>query len=153
MNRRKRVYIACPISRPDTPAGLLANIRRADAAMLALLRAGFAPFNPALSVYAGGVDTGHGVSEELPAVYATAHKLANGEFRTDVSHADWLAMGFAWIEVSDAVLRLPGESVGADAECEHAGKVGVPVFCDIEELMAAMGAAVTPSSADREPAA
>jgi hypothetical protein len=148
----KRIYIACPISRPDTPAGLLANVRRADAAMLALMRAGYAVFNPALSVYAGGCDTGVGQCETLPPVYAAADRRANGEFQ-ELSHADWLAMDFAWIEVSDAVLRLPGESVGADAECEHAGKVGVPVFDDMGELVAAMGAAITPSSGDREPAA
>lgn len=127
----KRVYIACPISRPDTPAGLMANIRRADAAMLALMRAGFAVFNPALSVYAGG--SWH--SQLCEQVHGRADRKANGEFQ-ELSHADWLAMDFAWIEASDAVLRLPGESVGADAECEHAGEVGVPVFDDLADLVA-----------------
>jgi hypothetical protein len=42
---RKRIYIAGPISKGDP----LHNVRQADEAMFALMRAGFAPFNPMLS--------------------------------------------------------------------------------------------------------
>ena len=40
----------------------------------------------------------------------------------------WLAYDFDVIERCDALVRLPGHSPGADAEVEHAGNVGVPVF-------------------------
>lgn len=34
----------------------------------------------------------------------------------------------------DAVLRIPGESRGADLECELARKMGKPVYTSVEEL-------------------
>lgn len=33
-----------------------------------------------------------------------------------------------WVTQSEAVLRLPGESKGADKECEVARQLGLPVF-------------------------
>ena len=119
----KRVYISTPISKGI----LVENIRQADAAMAQLMRWGFAPFNPALSCYAGGADT------DSIGTLAYAHWNGCGEF-SGFNHADWLDMDFAWVEVSDAVLRLPGESRGADAECKHAAKCYVPVFHTIEAL-------------------
>ena len=47
---------------------------------------------------------------------------------------DWLHIGKAWVQVCHAVLRLPGESKGADAEVEVAKDCGIPVFYSIEEL-------------------
>jgi hypothetical protein len=136
---RKRVYCACPISKPDTPTGLLHNVKQADAAMLELLKAGYSPFNPALTVFVGGatvIDRRYtSVTGFYAVVGATADRQANGGFK-ELSHADWLDMDFAWVAVSDAVLRLPGESVGADKEVEHARKLGIPVFTDIPALRA-----------------
>ena len=43
-----------------------------------------------------------------------------------------------FIEQSDCLFRVPGESVGADMEVAHAANVGVPVFTDIRELYAEM---------------
>ena len=37
-------------------------------------------------------------------------------------------MDLAWIERCDALLRMPGESSGADREVEHARAHSVPVF-------------------------
>lgn len=118
MKRRYRVYCAGPIRKGD----LLHNIRQADEAMGALMRAGFAPFNPMLSVYAGGISPPYPPAT-VPFAYADPlAKLAG------VTADDWLNMDLAWVEVSDAVLRLPGSSVGADGEVAHAQKIGVPVF-------------------------
>jgi len=39
-----------------------------------------------------------------------------------------------WITVCDCVLRLEGESPGADAEVVLAKKKGIPVFYSIDEL-------------------
>lgn len=121
--------MAGPISKPDTANGLFHNIKQADDAMLALMRAGFAVFNPMLSVYCGGA------RYDGSGVVGSAHRQANAGFR-DLSHQDWLDMDFAWVEVCHAVLRLPGESKGADMETEFATSRGIPVFHSIDDLMA-----------------
>jgi hypothetical protein len=57
-----------------------------------------------------------------------------GGFR-ELTHAQWLAMDIEIINRCDAVLRLPGESTGADAEVAFAESMGIPVFHDIEEVI------------------
>ena len=74
----------------------------------ALIEAGFAPFCPHLTYH---VDPG----EEIP-------------------HSTWMEIELPWVACSDAVLRLPGESVGAEIEVTHAERLGVPVFRSIAEL-------------------
>ena len=49
-------------------------------------------------------------------------------------YEDWMRIDFAQIEVCDCLLRLPGESSGADREVEHAIKHGLPIYYSIEEL-------------------
>lgn len=44
------------------------------------------------------------------------------------SYEEWLAFDFEVIENCAAVIRLPGESPGADRECEFAKSIGLPVF-------------------------
>ena len=121
---RKRVYVCGPVSRGD----LLPNVRQADEAFFALMRAGFAPLNPLLSVFAGSADRS---GPSLSRVTATADPLPGG-----TTHGDWMAADLPWVAVADAVLRLPGESVGADLETAHAAACGVPVFHDLESLAA-----------------
>jgi hypothetical protein len=104
---RPRVYISGPI----TSGNRNKNQFRALEAHKALMLAGFAPLNPII--------TGN-----LPF-----------SWDKDVPHALWIDCDLPWIEVSDALLRLPGYSVGADAECEHAKRNNVPIFYDLEELV------------------
>lgn len=40
----------------------------------------------------------------------------------------YMAQDFAWIERCDCLIRLPGESSGADREIEHAKGLGKQVF-------------------------
>lgn len=47
----------------------------------------------------------------------------------------WMAMDFAIIERCDALLRLPGESKGADREVIFAQNRDIPVFTSITELV------------------
>jgi len=47
----------------------------------------------------------------------------------------YLRMDFDWLKVCDAVLRLPGDSPGADAEVKHAQERGIPVFYSVGDLM------------------
>lgn len=119
--RRLRVYIAGPISKGD----LAHNVNQATAAFKRLAEAGFAPWCPHWSVYSGECNA----DEMMPHPFAFATVAGCG-----LSHADWLAVDLAWVEAADAVLRLPGESVGADAECRHAIRHGVNVFHDVATL-------------------
>lgn len=118
---RKKVYIAGPITKGD----LCHNINQATAAFVALAKAGFAPFCPHWSVYAKPVTRFHGV------VCCEATTSGNDE----MEHADWMGVDLPWVAASDAVLRLPGESTGADMEVDHALSLGIPVFDDVEHLL------------------
>lgn len=50
------------------------------------------------------------------------------------SYEQWMEMGSAVLERCDAVLRLPGESPGADEEVKQAQSIGKPVYYGLEEL-------------------
>lgn len=126
---RKRIYIAGPISKGD----LCENINRATAAFVALAKAGFAPLCPHWSVYSkpcswsctGGAAAGGDV-------LCKATTMGNDQ----MTHADWMGVDLPWVAVCDAVLRLPGESTGADLETACAREHGIPVFASVEELRA-----------------
>jgi hypothetical protein len=51
------------------------------------------------------------------------------------SYQFWCDYGLEWLAVCQAVLRLPGESPGADRECEWAQELGIPVFYNLRELL------------------
>lgn len=46
----------------------------------------------------------------------------------------WLKLTIDWMEVCDVILRLPGESKGADAEVERAKEMKKRVFYNMEDL-------------------
>ena len=46
----------------------------------------------------------------------------------------WIKFDLKWLEQCDAILRLPGESEGADTEVEFAKARGIYVFGSIDEL-------------------
>lgn len=121
----KLVYIAGPIRR----GYIRDNVRQADDAMFDLMSVGIAVVNPMLSCYAGGQDERPTVSAVLP------HPLAHGRFRS-LGAEPWLTMDLEIVRRADAVLRLPGESAGADGEVAEAVRVGRPVFNSVEEVLA-----------------
>lgn len=49
-------------------------------------------------------------------------------------YEDWTKLGLAWLAQCDAVLRLPGESNGADVEVLEAQRLGIPIYYDISDL-------------------
>lgn len=57
-------------------------------------------------------------------------------------YEDWIKIDMEWVKVCDCVLRLKGESIGADDEVEFAKKLGKPVFYTIKSLYETMGNAV-----------
>ena len=103
---RPRIYISGPITLGDAKH----NFQQAAEAQRRLLIEGFAPWNPMLTMLLD-------YAEEIP-------------------HAVWVDADLPWIEAAKAVLRLPGESVGADAEVAFARSKDVLVYYDIDELIA-----------------
>ena len=120
-----RVYIAGPISKGN----LWRNIDQAERAFAALQQAGIAPFLPHLSAFYG--------MDWLARSREACNMPSTGNIGrpSPLSHAQWLAIDFAWLAVSHAVLRLPGESVGADAEVAEARRLMIPVFFNTGALI------------------
>lgn len=106
-HRRFKVYIACPI----TKGNLIANCRNATLAWNSLVGLGYAPFNPAANDFA---------------VF-----MASG---VPPSYEDFMETDAAWLKSSDAVLRIPGESAGAEREIRQAKRHGIPVFYSLSDL-------------------
>lgn len=109
--RRTRVYIAGPISKGD----LSDNIDRGTNAASDLLRAGFAPLCPMLTCYMNGVPPSATAGFDDPNV--------------------WYDSDLPWVAVSDCVLRLPGESIGAEKEVALAKTLGIRVYGDVDYLV------------------
>lgn len=62
-----------------------------------------------------------------------------GHFVHDVhprSYEDWMTQDWVWIGACDALVRLPGESPGADREVEYAKQLGRTVYFGLDELFA-----------------
>lgn len=102
MNGRLRVYVAGPMLIGD----LFDNVHFALRIGRKLVADGLAPFVPHLDAY----------------MYLGAPQSS------DVLYEDMLAWDLEWVAVAEAVLRLPGESVGADRETARGQKLGIPVF-------------------------
>lgn len=115
---KSRIYISGPITKGDREA----NFQQAADAQKALLAAGYAVLNPVLTM------------------------LLPGAF--EIPHDTWIANDLPWVAVADAVLRLPGESEGADIECTYASDRGIPVFCDLDKLRAEAAAMFVQSRLD-----
>lgn len=118
------IYIAGPIRKGSIDA----NVAQADDTMLALMRAGFAVVNPMLSCYAGAAAKLTSIGGCWP------HPLAHGGFR-ELGAEPWLTMDLEIVRRCDAVVRLPGESTGADGEVAHAKQLGIPVFSSVAECV------------------
>jgi hypothetical protein len=100
----------------DDPKLLARNLDRLEAAAWPIFRAGHIPMIGewvALPVLrgAGGDGLDGQLAEQI--MYPTAERL---------------------LEHCDAVLRLPGESTGADQDVAIAGRRGLPVFTRVEDI-------------------
>ena len=100
----------------DDPEKMAANLRRLEEASWPLFRAGHVPMIGewiALPVWraAGGAQLGDSLYDEI--FYPAASRL---------------------LQLCDAVLRLPGDSKGADNDVRLARERGIPVFTRIEDV-------------------
>ena len=100
----------------DDPEKIAENLRRLEQAALPLFRAGHIPMIgewvalPLLEV-AGSTSVGDELYDEI--VYPAAHRL---------------------LARCDAVLRLPGDSKGADEDVRLATERGLPVYYRLEDV-------------------
>lgn len=106
-----------------------------------------------IKVYVAGPYTKGDVAQNVAKAIRAANDLVNLGFYPFVPHLthfwhlicerpyeDWLRLDLAWIEDCHVILRLPGESSGADGEERFAAKKGIPVVHSIEELLEMFGA-------------
>jgi hypothetical protein len=103
------VYVAGPISRFPAGGSQFDNVREGVLVGERLRAAGLAPLVPHLS--------------------------ALWQMLAPVPYEGWMSLDFAWIERCDALLRMPGDSPGADREVAHAEDIGVPVFYTEADLL------------------
>jgi hypothetical protein len=101
---RERVYVAGPYSKGDVAE----NVHKAFKAANDLADLGFAPFVP--------------------------HFTHFWHLMFERPYEFWLELDNQFLSCCQALLRLPGESNGADKEVALARKLGIPVFHDIDSL-------------------
>lgn len=101
---RQRIYIAGPYTKGD----IAVNVHNALKAANELADLGFAPYVPHLT---------HFWHLTFPRPY---------DF--------WLELDNQFLPFCHAVLRLPGESSGADKETALAQQLGIPVLYNVEEV-------------------
>lgn len=101
----KYIYVAGPYTKGDTILNIREGIRVADE----LVSLGYIPFIPHLSF--------------------AWHLVSPREYDF------WVEQDNAWLLKCDAVLRIPGESIGADKEVELAMSIGLPVYDGMENFL------------------
>lgn len=98
------VYVAGPISRGNMDENIRKAIHMADL----LANSGFSPIIPQLSFF--------------------------WQLLRPREYESWMEMDFALIKKCDALLRIPGESKGADREVQYAMSLPIPVVYNINDL-------------------
>jgi hypothetical protein len=116
--KRMMILIAGPYrsGTGDDPQKMADNLRQLESASWPIFRAGHVPMIGewvALPIWgvAGGKEIGDALYDEI--LHPTAGRL---------------------IEHCDAILRLPGESKGADNDVRLAKERGIPVYYHIDEI-------------------
>lgn len=110
----RRIYVAGAYSGPNVMT-VLGNMRRGMQLSYDALAHGFAPFCPWFDYH---------------------FKLM--DHNNDLSLEDFYAYTMEWLRVSEAVLVVPGSnhSRGTQAELAEAVRLGVPIFHDLDSLIA-----------------
>ena len=106
-----KVYIAGPYTQGDVNK----NVRNAITAGQKILEAGHTPFIPHLCHFWDLIYPG--------------------------SWEQWMALDKEWVAVCDALIWLPGPSVGADTEARYAESLGIPVYLGVEQFLLRQGTA------------
>lgn len=101
------VYLACPIANHGkcTEKEIGKNVKNSIIAQRELMKKGYAVHNPALTYF--------------------CTKLDDYSFMT---HEKWVDMDLSFVDRCDLVIRLAGESKGADREVQFAHEHGITVY-------------------------
>ncbi len=101
-----RIFIASAYTQGDVAE----NVRRSMVAAHMLMALAHSPYCPLLS---------HFLHMHRPRPYE-----------------EWMALDRVWLAQCEAVLRLPGESAGADREERQARELGIPVYYSLSDIPA-----------------
>ncbi len=107
---RTRVYIAGPMTNGGRGYDM-GKIHEAIRAYCQLIRRGFVPHCPQLTVFADFLEPG------------------------GVPYDEWLELDMCYIDDCDVLLRLDGDSKGADRECAYAVSIGKPIICGLGKFL------------------
>jgi len=99
-----KVYIASPYTKGDVAV----NVKLQLDTYAELMDSGLAPFAPLYSHF-----------------QHMAHPRA---------YDKWLSIDMEWVAVCDCILRIGGESLGADKEVVFMKSINKPVFYSVDEL-------------------
>ena len=102
-----KVYIASPYTIGDAAENVRHQIDMADI----LMNKGYAPYAPLAS---------------------HLHHIIHPR-----RYEDWMKQDFEWVKACDCLLRLTGESKGADREVEYARENNKPVFYSVKDIIEA----------------
>lgn len=105
MAKKKKVYVAGPYSGGQP----VLNTRKAIEVGDQLADEGFVPFIPHLNHF--------------------------WHYLKPRGYDFWLNYDIEWLKVCDVLLRIPGDSPGADKEVSLANDLGIPVYDSIEDLI------------------
>jgi hypothetical protein len=100
-----KIFVSGPYSKGD----ILHNVTSAMDISNDLINAGFAPYCPHLT-----------------------HFLNLNNYQP---YEKWLQLDLEYLNVCDALLRFPGDSLGADKEVVFAKNKNIPIFYSLSELL------------------
>ena len=109
---RPTVYIAGPMTNGTGGSFNMEKIHEAIEVFFRLIELGYAPHCPHLTVFCE---------------FMQPHRI---------KYEQWISLDMTYVEQSDAVFRVPGDSKGADREVVFATAQGVPVVGSFEALAA-----------------
>lgn len=104
-----KVYIASPYTLGDVAVNVKHQMDAADE----LIEAGFAPFVP---------------------LYFHFQHMAHPR-----PYEDWTRLDMEWLPCCDCLLRLPGESRGADDEVKYSESLNMLVFFNVSQIISHYG--------------
>lgn len=112
---RVKVYIAGPYSSGDVGE----NVHNAMLTADRILDAGLIPYCPHLWHYQ--------------------------HIMTPRPQSEWLGLVMEWISMCNCIIRMPGDSAGADLEVDYAKQCGLRVYHHLHDLLAAETIPAVPS--------
>jgi len=109
-----KVFLSGPYTGDGDPTTAIENTHRMMGEAVRLIDDGYAVFNPLMAHFYTGRHGAH------------------------ITYEQWMAQDLAFVPCCDVLLRLGGESAGADREVKVARDHNIPVVYSADEIGAAM---------------